>query len=62
MLTTCTLLPRTFIQVVTSAGNVDGKLAAFVMSYVIVTNWVILQVFSEVQRELQAIASFLRKT
>jgi hypothetical protein len=32
------------VQVVTPAGNVDGKLASFVMSYVIVTNWVILQV------------------
>ncbi len=30
-------------QVVTSTGAVDGQLSAYIVSYVVVTNWVVLQ-------------------
>ena len=34
-------------QVVMQSGSVDGQLAAYIVSYVIVTNWVILQVITD---------------
>ncbi len=34
-------------QVVMQSGSVNGKLAVYIVSYVIVTNWVILQVITD---------------
>jgi hypothetical protein len=35
------------VQVVTPGGSVDGRLAVYVVSYVVVTNWVVLQVLTD---------------
>ncbi len=37
-------------QVVTRGGSVDGRLAAYIVSYVVVTNWVVLQVVTSLLR------------
>ncbi len=33
------------LQAVTEAGNVDARLSMYIVSYVIVSNWIVLQVY-----------------